>query len=114
MYVCGWVGRQICVNTYTYSRGSNLAHSYTYTYIVGKFNAWAENLYLCVDVNDKNKQLLNVNLQQDGGFQNTYIYGRREDGGVVVDKSKKDKIFAVTFNDEEIFRGGNEVNDAYL
>ena len=81
---------------------------------MSKFNTWADHLYLCVDVAETDKQMVSVNLQQDGGFQNIYIYGRRVDGGVLVDRSKRDQIFSITSSDQEIFRGGIEVDDGKL
>jgi hypothetical protein len=81
---------------------------------VSKFNIWAKNLYLCLDVNDHYKELLDINLQQDGGFQNTYICCRRDAGGVLVDKTKKEEIFQVSTDDDKVFKGGSEIDDDNL
>ena len=41
-----------------------------------KFNAWADNLYLGIDV--KQKIQARVKLQQDGGYQNVILFAERE------------------------------------
>ena len=54
-------------------------------YLKAKFEDWTKNLNLCLDVSDlqNDRVIERYELQQDGGFQNTYIFGHRRSLGVI-------------------------------